>query len=92
MFAQVYAKANEVIPALSEEKRQEINAALKINGHEHFQMQTVQSTAFAGGKITQEVSLYLFKTLGGSCGVFNKQKLIDRYITMSLIQEIIKSQ
>jgi len=92
MFAQVYAKANEVIPALSDEKRQEIDSALKISAEDHHHMQDIQSLAFANDKISQEISFYLFKTLGGSCTVFNRQKLIDRYITMSLIQEIIKSQ
>lgn len=88
MFTEIRRKVEKVFPTLTEEQIEKIDSALKITAEEHAAMQNMQSFAFADDKISMEISFYLFKTLGGSHTVFNGQKLIERYIAMSLVKEI----
>ena len=88
MFTEALKRAEAVIPALSEKDRKILDAGTKINAEEHHQMQNLQALAFANDKITMEVSMFLHNTLGGTNTVFNKQKLVKRYIVLKIIKEI----
>jgi hypothetical protein len=73
---------------LSYEKKRQLDKTLQLSGAEHFEMQQLQSTEFAGGRIDLETSNFLYASLGGTASVFNRQSLATRYMVLSLIKEI----
>jgi hypothetical protein len=75
----------KILKSITPENREKLNTSATITADEHYAYQTLQSTAFAGGKINQDVATFLFTTLGGSHTVFNRQPLPVRLLAIQMI-------
>lgn len=76
---------NANLAKLGPEPIARLEASMVVDFQEHFDYQTLQSEAYASGKIPLDVAKFLFKTLGGSSDVFNSKPLGERMLALSML-------
>jgi hypothetical protein len=62
-----------------------LNESMTIDSYEHFAYQTLQSVAYASGRITRDTAVFLHHTLGSTFGVFNGKPLAERMLAFSML-------
>lgn len=83
-------KIDETLKSQPPEKLEQVNKALNITSDELFTWQELKSVAQASGKITLEVSLFLFEAIGQTPKHFNKQSIAKKYLVTNIMKNLME--
>jgi len=89
MIETVILDMSKKLSALPKEKVDSLNDTCKVDSAEHFAYQTLQSKAFASGKLSLDNAQWLYATLGGSADIFNRRSLAIRIVAITMIAKLV---
>lgn len=83
-------KIDETLKSQPPEKLEQVNKALNITSDELFTWQELKSVARASNKISLDVAMFLFTTIGQTPKHFNEQSIATKYLVTNVMKNLME--
>lgn len=83
-------KIDETLKSQPKERLEVVNRALNITSEELFTWQELKSVAQASNKISLDVAMFLFTTIGTNPKHFNKQSIAKKYLVTNIMKNLME--